>query len=166
MLNLILTVGIATTYIASATAKELKPYCGAKNKMIRFCKTDDDCEYSDEVCQDDKCYTVQFFTSDCGKEEKVLTPYCGAKLAVITECKTSWDCLYTDEYCDDQGYCMADLSLYDDFDCLEDLAVKIAEIAKSSDEQKLEALRARDCAAVSCPYGYDCQYGQCFKRSQ
>ncbi len=152
MMNLILSLGLATTYLAQPTlTKEVKPYCGAKNKMLHFCKVDDDCKYSDEVCNEEGyCYPVQFIWNDCATREKELTPYCGAKYMMMRECKTSWDCSFTDEYCD-QGWCMTDASLYDNYDCLDGIAVQIAEIAKSSEEQKKEALRDRDCAVILCP---------------
>lgn len=132
--------------------------------MIHFCQTDENCIYSDEVCNEEgRCYPVQFIWSDCATREKELTPFCGVKTMMLRECVTSWDCAFTDEFCD-QKYCMADVSLYDDYDCLDGIAVQIAEIAKSSDDQKRQALRERDCAVILCPPGHSCDKGTCFKQ--
>lgn len=61
---LFIFLGLAVAFIASMIqAKDLKPYCDNRTLEGRTCKIDDDCIYSDELCQYTLC-TIQEYLYD------------------------------------------------------------------------------------------------------
>eukprot|EP00347_Sterkiella_histriomuscorum_P016717 403352123 len=90
-------------------------------------------------------------------QAKDLEPFCGVRPFIARSCENDDSCSYSDEYCSVQHWCTIDLSLYLDDPC------------GWNTENNWEGMfydenSAAQCAAVTCPVGYSCWYGQCYKR--